>query len=61
MRPAVWLLPALLISPGTGSDDAITAPAARAMSRAHIVFLLADEVGWNSVGWHSNITLSPHL
>ena len=29
--------------------------------RPHILLILADEVGWNSVGWHSNITQSPVL
>ena len=27
----------------------------------HIVFMLGDEVGYNNVGWHSNITLSPRM
>ena len=27
----------------------------------HIIFMLGDEVGYNNVGWHSNITLSPNL
>jgi arylsulfatase B len=27
----------------------------------HVIFMLGDEVGWNNVGWHSNITISPHM
>ena len=40
---------------------ALCALVARASNPPHIVFLLGDEVGWNDVSWHSNVTLTPNL
>jgi arylsulfatase A-like enzyme len=59
-----WALLLLSLSQTLASTvrtAASTADVVANMSRSNIVFLLADEVGWNSVGWHSNLTLSPHL
>ena len=33
----------------------------QAVKPPHVVFLLGDEVGYNNVQWHSNITRTPHL
>ena len=38
-----------------------TSSAAAPKHPPHVIFLLADDLGWNNVGWHSNITLTPHL
>src|SRR5262245_27937958 len=39
-------------------------PAARAADRPtkpHIVFLLADDLGWKDVGYHGSATKTPHI
>ena len=60
-RDAVVLV--LLAVAGAAAAGAAATPGA-SIARArppHVVFLLADDLGWNNVGWHSNITLTPHL
>jgi arylsulfatase A-like enzyme len=37
------------------------APAAAAPSKPHIVFFLADDLGYNNIGYHNHVTLSPHI
>ena len=40
----------------------LLSPALLAVSTPpHIIMMLGDEVGYNNVGWHSNITISPNL
>ncbi|XP_048187089.1 arylsulfatase B [Perognathus longimembris pacificus] len=49
-RAALWLL--LLLLPGGGVG---------ASQPPHLVFVLADDLGWNDVGFHGSAIRTPHL
>lgn len=46
------LLPLLLLPPGAGAGTS---------RPPHLVFVLADDLGWNDVGFHGSIVRTPHL
>ena len=31
-----------------------------ATAKPHLVFFMADDLGWNNVGWHNSDMLTPH-
>lgn len=57
MRKPGWIVlsAALLLAPATRGSESPPPP------RPHIVFLLADDLGWTDVGWHGSEIQTPHL
>lgn len=55
----------LLAAAWLGGDAALGAAAAAAAEavavKPHIVFFLADDLGYNNIGYHNHVTLSPHI
>lgn len=52
-QAAFWILAAGLLSVLTGLVSAVRPP--------HIVFILADDLGWYDVGYHSSEIRTPNL
>ena len=42
-------------------DATLGAAVAARPSKPHIVFFLADDLGYNNIGYHNHVTLSPHI
>mmetsp|Transcript_468 Transcript_468/g.933 ORF Transcript_468/g.933 Transcript_468/m.933 type:complete len:570 (-) Transcript_468:290-1999(-) len=67
MRAQFWALPFgscwLLVSFSLlfAAWASASAPASIAARRPHIVFFLADDVGWSNVGWNNDRLITPHM
>lgn len=48
------LLSLLLLQPSPGWTSGAARP-------PHVVFVLADDLGWNDVGFHGSVIRTPHL
>lgn len=49
-----WWLALFSVRPASAADG-------KQAARPHIVFLLADDLGWGDVGWHGKEIKTPHL